>query len=114
MQKGDGESHICRSAAHGRYCCVAVQHQKAIVTPFQIRDLPLVRINPAALRAIRERSGLSVTALAAAAGIKQAHLSNIEAGRRKASADVAVALARALKVELPAILADPSEAPGAA
>ena len=94
---------------------MAVQHQKGIATPFQIRDGPPVRINPAALRTIRELSGLSVTALAEAAGIKQAHLSNIEAGRRKASADVVVALARALKVEVPAILADPSEkAAGAA
>ena len=73
-----------------------------------------VRINPVALRTIRERSGMSVTALAEAAGIKQSHLSNIEAGRRKASADVVVALARALKVELPAILADPPEPSGEA
>lgn len=64
-------------------------------------------LNPAALRIIRERSGLSVTALAEAAGIRQSHLSNIEAGRRRASPEVAVALARALKVELVAIAADP-------
>jgi transcriptional regulator with XRE-family HTH domain len=64
-------------------------------------------LNPAALRAIRERSGLSVTALAALAGIKQSHLSNIEAGRRRASAEVGVALARALKIDLLAIVADP-------
>jgi transcriptional regulator with XRE-family HTH domain len=64
-------------------------------------------LNRHALRALRERSGLSVTALADLAGIKQAHLSNIEAGRRRASAEVAVALARALKVELLAIIADP-------
>lgn len=66
-------------------------------------------INPAALRAIRERSGYSVTALAEQAGIKQAHLSNIEAGRRKASPEVVLALAEALKVPTPAILASPSE-----
>lgn len=66
-----------------------------------------MRLNPAALRVIRERSGLTVTALAVEAGIKQAHLSNIEAGRRNAGPDVVVALAKALKVELPAILADP-------
>jgi transcriptional regulator with XRE-family HTH domain len=64
-------------------------------------------LNTAALRVIRERSGLSVTALAMAAGIKQSHLSNIEAGRRRASAEVAVALAQALKVDLLAIVADP-------
>lgn len=66
-----------------------------------------MRCNPAALRAIRERSGLTVSALAESAGIKQAHLSNVEAGRRNASPEVVVALAKALKVDLPAILADP-------
>ncbi len=66
-----------------------------------------MRLNSAALRALRERSGLSVTALATAAGIKQAHLSNIESGRRSASPEVAVSLARALKVDLAAILAEP-------
>lgn len=63
-----------------------------------------MQINPAALRVIRERSGMSVTSLAASAGIKQAHLSNIEAGRRQASPEVITALATALKIELPAIL----------
>lgn len=66
-------------------------------------------LNPSALRAIRERSGLSITALADLAGIKQAHLSNIEAGRRRPSPEVAKALASALKVELLAILADPKQ-----
>lgn len=64
-------------------------------------------INPSALRAIRERTGLSVTGLASQAGIKQSHLSNIEAGRRRASNETVVALAQALKVDLAAILADP-------
>ena len=63
-------------------------------------------INPAALRAIRERSGLSIRALAEQAGIQQPHLSNIEAGRRRPSPEVAKALAGALKVELVAILAN--------
>lgn len=66
-----------------------------------------MQIHPAALRAIRERSGMTVTSLAEQSGIRQAHLSNIEAGRRSASPDVIVALAHALKVELPAILKDP-------
>lgn len=69
-----------------------------------------MQIHTAALRAIRERSGYTVTALAAEAGIKQAHLSNIEAGRRKASPEVIKALAAALKVELPAILESPRQA----
>lgn len=70
-----------------------------------------MQINPAALRAIRERSGMSVTRLAEAAGVDRSHLSLIEAGRRKASEETTVALARALKVELPAILTDPAEVP---
>ena len=69
-----------------------------------------MEINPAALRTIRERSGMTVTALAESAGVRQAHLSNIEAGRRKASPELVVALAQALKVELPAILKDPEAA----
>lgn len=73
-----------------------------------------MRIHGPALRAIRERSGLSVTATAAAvteSGVKlgQAHLSNIEAGRRQASPEVIAALARVLKCELLAIVADPRE-----
>lgn len=68
-----------------------------------------MRLNPAAVRALRERSGMTVTALALAAGIKQAHLSNIEAGRRNASPEIVKAIASALRVELPAILSDPAE-----
>jgi transcriptional regulator with XRE-family HTH domain len=68
-----------------------------------------VDLNPSALRVIRERSGFSVTGLADAAGIKQSHLSNIEAGRRRASPQVAASLARALKVDLVALLADPQQ-----
>lgn len=68
-----------------------------------------MRVNGAALREIRERSGVSVTDLATAAEIKQSHLSNIEAGRRNASDDVIVKLARELKVPLPAIIACPDE-----
>ena len=69
-----------------------------------------MEVNPYALRALRERSGFSVTSLASASGIKQSHLSNIEAGRRKASPEVTRALAAALKVELPAILKSPDGA----
>lgn len=68
-----------------------------------------MRINHSALRAIRERSGLSVTELAELAGIRQAHLSNIEAGRRQCSELTGVALARELKVPITAILSDPAE-----
>lgn len=66
-----------------------------------------MQLNRAALRAIRERSGMTIASLARAVGISPDHLSNIEAGRRNPSPDIGVALAKALKVELPAILADP-------
>ncbi len=69
-----------------------------------------VLINGSALRTIRERSGLSQTALAAAAGTDRSHLSNIESGRRNCSDELCVALAKALKVDLPSILSDPAEA----
>lgn len=69
-----------------------------------------MHLNPAALRAIRLRSGMTIASLALAAGIQPSHLSNIEAGRRNPSADTAKALARELKVELPAILATPADA----
>ena len=67
-------------------------------------------INGPALRTIRERSGVTQTALAAAAGTDRSHLSNIEAGRRNCSDELCLALAKALKVDLPAILSDPTEA----
>ncbi|HEY5154932.1 MAG TPA: helix-turn-helix transcriptional regulator [Acidimicrobiales bacterium] len=68
-------------------------------------------INPYALRAIRERSGLSVSALAELAGASQPHLSNIERGRRQASPDLICRLAKALKVPTVALLADVEAAP---
>jgi transcriptional regulator with XRE-family HTH domain len=71
-----------------------------------------VNLNGPALRIIRERSGLSITALADLAGVERSTISNIEAGRRTASPELAVSIAKALKVDLPAILADPcAEAP---
>jgi DNA-binding XRE family transcriptional regulator len=63
-----------------------------------------VQLNRHALRAIRERSGLSRTALAQRAGISQPHLSNLELGRRQASEQVVVRLAAALAVPVPALV----------
>jgi transcriptional regulator with XRE-family HTH domain len=68
-----------------------------------------MQVNRHAVRALRERSGLTVTSLAEQAGIKQSHLSNIEAGRRKASPEVVIALAKALKVEMLAIVSEPTD-----
>lgn len=68
-----------------------------------------MRINPAALTAIRERSGLSQNELARRSGVDQSHISALERG--EANPDVrpatATALARGLKVALDALLADP-------
>lgn len=65
-----------------------------------------MRLNTEALRAIRERSGQSQTGLAELAGIDRANLAHMEAGRRKGTEAQIVALARALKVPVTAILRD--------
>lgn len=68
-----------------------------------------MHLNPYALRVIRERSGLSLSELARRADISQPHLSNLERGRRRASPATVRALAAALKVPVPALLADPDD-----
>lgn len=68
-----------------------------------------MHLNRHALRVIRERSGLSLSELARAAGISQPHLSNIERGRRGPSPDTVRRLARELKVPVVALLADPPD-----
>lgn len=70
-----------------------------------------MQVNPHALRVIRERSGLSVSELARAAGLSQPHLSNIEIGRRQASPAVIRSLADALRVPLLSLITDPPVAP---
>jgi transcriptional regulator with XRE-family HTH domain len=67
------------------------------------------QINHVALRAFRDRSGLTVTQLAelvTAQGVElsRSHLSNIEAGRRPATPAIRNALAAALKVSVVALL----------
>lgn len=57
---------------------------------------------------LRERSGLTVSALSRLSGVSQAHLSNIEPSKRQASPDVIVRLARALQAPLLALLTDSS------
>lgn len=71
--------------------------------------------NGAALRAIRERSNLSVrdvVAELAALGIDahEDHLRNVETGRRNAGRALATGLARVLRVPSTAILAAPTSA----
>lgn len=59
--------------------------------------------NGAAIRVIRNRSGWSLTRLAATIGVSHGYLSNIEAGRRQASPEVTRAIADALEVPLASI-----------
>jgi len=65
-----------------------------------------MKSNGHAIRAIRERSGLSATQLAEKIGKTRPFISNIEANRRDGSPEVIRAIAEALKVPLPAILYD--------
>lgn len=62
-----------------------------------------MQINPLALKAIRERTNLSQTALAADAGIDRANYAHIEAGRRGATAAQIIAIAKTLSVPVGAI-----------
>ena len=71
-----------------------------------------MQVNPHALRVIRERSGLSISELARRAGLSQPHLSNLEAGRRRASPGVVRRLADALQVPLLALVPDDIDASG--
>lgn len=71
-----------------------------------------VQCNGPAIRALRQRSGLNVSALAAAAGIRQPHMSLIEKGDRQPSDDVLLRIAQALQLDdLRAIIAIPGGAP---
>lgn len=63
-----------------------------------------MRINPAALRAIRERTGLSSAALADKAGVRREVLSRLEGGDRPGTPEQIVALAKALNVPVTAII----------
>lgn len=70
-----------------------------------------MRLNNAALRVIRERSGQSQTQTAKLAGIERANFAHIEAGRRRGTPAQIKAIAQALKCDVTAILLDdPAEA----
>ena len=64
---------------------------------------PMGRQNGAAIRVIRERSGISPGDLAKAANIKEQSLRNIENGTRPASDAVIYAIAGRLRVPVEAI-----------
>ena len=75
-----------------------------------------MRINYLALKAIRERSGLSQSAAATAADIERPNYAHIEAGRRPGTPEQVQRIADALRVPVGAIavmsgesvIADPS------
>lgn len=69
-----------------------------------------LRVNGAAVRSIRSLSGYSVVAFATAVGVKPAHISNIEAGRRGVSPELLDAMARATGQPKAAFLAVPVKA----
>jgi transcriptional regulator with XRE-family HTH domain len=71
----------------------------------------IVQLNRHALRVIRQRSGLTVSALARRAGVSQPHLSNIERGRRQPSPELIGRLAGALRVPIVALLAELDDEP---
>lgn len=66
--------------------------------------------NGPAIKTIRERSGFSLTALSQASGIDLTTLSRIETGRRTGTEAQLVAIARALKVTIVAIINEPAVA----
>lgn len=70
-----------------------------------------MKINPESLRALRQRSGWSVSKFATACEISTGYLSNIEAGRRQASPEVITRMARVLDVPLQALIStwDPEQ-----
>jgi transcriptional regulator with XRE-family HTH domain len=74
-------------------------------------------VNGAAIRAIRERSGLSVRDVVAALktdcgiAVHEDHVRNVETGAKGASPRLAAGLAKVLRVPTPAILAAPATEP---
>lgn len=63
-----------------------------------------MRLNHAALRVIRERTGKSQTAVAEAAEIDRANYAHLEAGRRRGTEAQIVAIANVLQIPVDALL----------
>ena len=69
-----------------------------------------MRLNGAAIRVIRERTGMSVTAAAKAAGVSQPTWTNWERGTRRATPANARVICEVLRLEdMSAILAMPEQ-----
>lgn len=70
--------------------------QTGILEEAKRRHVELRRAIVADLRTLREDSGVTLSAVARAAGIDRAHLHRIELGQRGASLEVLVAVSTAL------------------
>lgn len=70
-----------------------------------------MKLNVAAFTAIRERSGITINGLARLAEVSQPNLIHVLAGRRNASDETILRLARALKVPVMAIILDHPDQP---
>jgi transcriptional regulator with XRE-family HTH domain len=84
--------------------------QEAVATT-DVPDLTVATRFGARVRAVRQRQGLTLEALAAAAGISRATLSNLERGEHSPSLTAATNVARALRVSLAELLGDEDRRP---
>lgn len=69
-----------------------------------------MRGNGPAIRALRERTGLTKTQLATATGIDRTHLHRIENGERHGTPAQLVAIARVLEVPVTVVASNTDEA----
>lgn len=70
---------------------------------------PQVRVNPAALKTIRELTGYSRPEFAETLGVTDEHIRMIEAGRRRPSTKLFHQMRLLLMVKASALLANPDE-----
>lgn len=69
-----------------------------------------VQVNPAALTAIRERSGYKKSTFASLVGISPSYLTEMEKGDKPGSADVIKRMADALRCPVAALICHPDGA----
>ena len=85
----------------------AIERGDEELIPSEVVDALIDGENP--VKVWREFRGLTQQRLADAAGISKPYLSQIETGKRKGSADILSALAKALKVTLEEVIAREAE-----
>lgn len=69
-----------------------------------------MRLNPAALKVIRQRTELTQQHVAAAIGVERSTYASLEAGRRRGTANQIKAIARVLDCPVAALIQAPAEA----